>query len=68
MPCDPTDNKFASRKLLIALFTILVTMALPIAYIKLGIDSAVTMTVLGVIGTVSSFYFGANVLEKIKGE
>jgi hypothetical protein len=64
MPADPTGNKFASRKLLIALLTTLIAVALPIIYHQIGIESGVTMTVLGIIGAVSSFYFGANVLEK----
>lgn len=56
------------RKVFFGGACILFSVALPVVYNKLGISENVTLVCLGVIGSVTTFYFGANVLAKKYGE
>jgi hypothetical protein len=56
--------KYGSRKFIALMAGMVLIVAIPILYSKLGIGEAVTLVVVGAIGTGVGLYTGFNVLEK----
>lgn len=55
--------KFKSRKLWIALLSMVVAIIVPVIYQKVGMSEALTFAVLGVVASVGAVYGGLNVLD-----
>lgn len=56
-------SKIKSRKLWIALLSMVVAIVVPILYQKFGMSEALTFAVLGVVASVGAVYGGLNVLD-----
>lgn len=58
------NPKFFSRKFIVTILVTVLAFIIPMIYVKFGIDSMVTMAVLGIVGASGAAYGVINVKDK----